>query len=116
MFENTQALTEEDVLDIAIEAGATEVELIEDDKIQIFTEPSATSEAVNRLRESLDLKAETAEIVWSQNEETAVPDPQSEALDQLIGKGSLRWIRNWAKVSCREDRRRCQRHRSLSQH
>lgn len=85
VFENPQGLTEEDVFDQAIEAGATEIEVGEHGDIEIFTAPSQTMAAAKELSNALDLTVKSSDIVWTPKEEMMVNVEEPEALNIFIG-------------------------------
>lgn len=67
---DSKALSVDDVLDEAIEAGAEDVEAAEDGSIVVWTEPSQTNAAAQALSKSLDLKIQSTDILWEANEDT----------------------------------------------
>jgi transcriptional/translational regulatory protein YebC/TACO1 len=72
-----------EVLDDAIEAGAQDVELDEDENIVVWTEPSETMSTATALQEKLDLKVQSSDVIWDANEDTKVSIPSEEAAKSL---------------------------------
>lgn len=72
-----------EVLDDAIEAGAQDVELDEDENIVVWTEPSETMSTATALQEKLDLKVQSSDVIWDANEDTKVSIPSDEAAKSL---------------------------------
>jgi transcriptional/translational regulatory protein YebC/TACO1 len=77
----------DEVLDEAIEAGAEDVELDEDGKIVVWTQPNNVTAAANALQTSLGLNVESSDIIWDANEDTRVPlesESQAKALAEFV--------------------------------
>lgn len=72
-----------EVLDDAIEAGAQDVELDEDENIVVWTEPNETMSAATALQEKLNLKVQSSDVIWDANEDTKVSIPSEEAARNL---------------------------------
>jgi transcriptional/translational regulatory protein YebC/TACO1 len=73
----------DEVLDEAIEAGAEDVEADEDGSIVVWTEPNMTTAAAEALQKSLNLKVESADILWDANEDTKAILESEEAAKEL---------------------------------
>jgi transcriptional/translational regulatory protein YebC/TACO1 len=73
----------DEVLDEAIEAGAEDVEADEDGNIVVWTEPNMTTAAAEALQKSLNLKVESADILWDANEDTKAILESEEAAKEL---------------------------------
>jgi len=73
----------DEVLDEAIEAGAEDVEADEDGNIVVWTEPNKTTAAAEALQKSLNLKVESADILWDANEDTKATLESDEAAKDL---------------------------------
>ncbi|CAD6501705.1 BgTH12-01955 [Blumeria graminis f. sp. triticale] len=74
VFENKEkALGVDDVLDHAIEAGAEDVEVDNNQNIVIWTNPSQTISTAKDLQKTLALKLMSSEIIWDANKDTLVP-------------------------------------------
>lgn len=88
VFEKTRDLSDEEVLEQAIEAGALDVHVEEDGRIVVLTEPTQTTSIAGVLAASLGLKAESSEFIWDAKVESkVVVDSASIAsrIDDLIG-------------------------------
>lgn len=75
----------EDVLDAALEAGATDVEEDEDGSIVVFSEPGGTTAVGETISSTLDLEIKTSEIIWRPNEDTTVGLASEQAVEELSG-------------------------------
>ncbi|KAI9872362.1 MAG: hypothetical protein M1823_008193, partial [Watsoniomyces obsoletus] len=75
-----EGLGEDEVLDEAIEAGATDV-FTEEGKIVVETAPSDASAVAERLKEKLELQVEKMEIVFDPNEESVVELSEDQSAD-----------------------------------
>jgi transcriptional/translational regulatory protein YebC/TACO1 len=71
-FEENEKLGVDDILDEAIEAGAEDVEVDEDNRIVVWTEPSNTTSAAQALEESFGLKVASSDLVYTANDDTKV--------------------------------------------
>lgn len=85
ILENTDSLTEVDVLEPAIEAGATDVD-VEDGNIVMFTEPSQTISAGRELSRALDLKVLRSDIIWDPKLDTMVDVAEPEKLRAFLDR------------------------------
>ena len=89
-----EGVGEEEVLEAALEAGATDVEENEDG-IVVYTEPSDTKSVGQAISAALSVNIKTIDILWSANEDTMVSVSSAEAatvlqafLDDIEGKES----------------------------
>ncbi len=64
ILENPKDLTEEDVFDQAVDAGATNLEVDEDGNLVVYTEPEQTKPAARILWDKLQMKILMSDIVW----------------------------------------------------
>lgn len=78
VFASKEGVGEEDALDAALEAGATDVEE-DEDGIVVFTEPGDTKSVSEAISSALSLDIKTSEIIWSANEDTKVDVSSPEA-------------------------------------
>lgn len=72
VFEKKDGISSDQVLDQAIEAGATDVDMDDAGRLVVETEPSQLSSVVKQLSDSLGLNVETSEIVHDPKEDTMV--------------------------------------------
>jgi transcriptional/translational regulatory protein YebC/TACO1 len=89
VFEKRDAvLSVEEVLDRAIEAGATDVDVEDDGVLVVETEPSELWAVTQRLSESLGLKVESAHIIHDPKEDTlvALEEKDMAALETLLAQ------------------------------
>lgn len=94
IFEPKEGVGEEETLDAALEAGATDVDE-DEDGIVVLTEPGETKSVSEAISSALSLNLKTSEIMWSANEDTKVDVTSTEAatslqsfLDDVIEKES----------------------------
>lgn len=86
VLENPRCLTEEDVFDQAIEAGATDIKLDEEGNIEIFTEPAQTMAAARALSGELGIDVKSSDIVWDPKEDSMVQAEDPDRLSSFLGR------------------------------
>jgi YebC/PmpR family DNA-binding regulatory protein len=84
-FEKKEGTGLEEVLDAALEAGATDLEEDAEGSLVVFSEPGNTKAVGEAISRALGLETKTSEIIWYANEETKVNVPSVEAADELGG-------------------------------
>ena len=72
VFERVEGLGPDEILDEAVEAGATDIEEDEEGRVVVYTEPSGTKSAAERLIAAKGLKLESSDIIWDPNQDTMV--------------------------------------------
>ncbi|MCJ1363246.1 hypothetical protein MMC16_002353 [Acarospora aff. strigata] len=81
VFERAEGVGVDEVLDEAVEAGATDVEEDDQGRVVVYTEPSQTKSAADGLVAAKGLKVESSDIIWDPNEDTMVEvDSEKEVL------------------------------------
>ncbi|KAI9802829.1 MAG: hypothetical protein M1833_001428 [Piccolia ochrophora] len=86
VFKNSnRSLSSDDVLEVAAEAGAEDVETDEDGNIVVYTEPSDTRSTTSALGQTLALEVASSDIVWDPNEDTMVDLTTEESAKALDG-------------------------------
>lgn len=88
-FEKVDGLGAEDILEQAIEAGATDVDVDEDGRVVVDSEPSDTMTVSQKLSEMAGLKVHTSEIIWDPNKDTLVEiesEEKAQRLQDLVEK------------------------------
>ena len=85
IYDNPEGLSEEIIFDKAIEVGAEDIEITEEGKVEIFTEPAQTMAAAKSLSDSLGLKVESTDIVWNPKEDMMVDAKDPDLLSQFMG-------------------------------
>ncbi|KAK2764949.1 hypothetical protein FQN54_008648 [Arachnomyces sp. PD_36] len=83
VFEKVEGLNVDDYLDPAIEAGALDVTEDEEGRLTVYTEPTDTKAASEKLAESTGLKIESCEVVWDPNKDTMTKVEDEEAAKNL---------------------------------
>lgn len=84
-----RGLAAEDVLDEAVEAGAEDVEMDEEGNVVVYTEATQTTSAAKRLEESLKMKIQSADMIWSPNPDTMVEletEEEMKAVEDLVAE------------------------------
>lgn len=97
----------DEVLEAAIEAGAEDVQELDDGRVIILTEPATTKTIGQTVAKSMGMEVAEAEIIYDPNEDTLVPLDDAETAG-LLGKfvdkvqdvqGIQGVYLNWAKGS-----------------
>ena len=88
VFERVEGIGEEEVLEQAIEAGALDVEVEEDGKILVYTEPGQTTSTAGTMAASMGLKVESSDLIWEPKPEMSVDVESPDVLMSFIGKYS----------------------------
>ena len=84
VLENTKALTEEDILDPAVDAGANHIYIDDDGNIVVHTNPEQTMAAAKTLSDEMQMKTLLSDIVWKPKEELMVDVEDPEKLQYFI--------------------------------
>ncbi len=84
VFEKANGLSESEIFDKAIEAHATDVLVEGDGNVVVYTEPSRTKAAAQRLEKVLGLKVQTSDLVWAPREETKVEVEDTEGVEEFL--------------------------------
>lgn len=72
VFEKSEGVGSHEVLEEAIEAGATDVDEEEDGRVVVYTSPSSTKSAADQLTDLLGVKVESSDIIWDPDENQKV--------------------------------------------
>jgi YebC/PmpR family DNA-binding regulatory protein len=72
IFEEQTKIGVEDALEEAVEAGALDITLEDDNKLMVETEPAEVMAVAQTLQKKLELQVEKAEVVYVPNEDSAV--------------------------------------------
>ncbi|KAL9130112.1 MAG: hypothetical protein Q9217_001628 [Psora testacea] len=83
VFKSLRRMSDQDIFDQAIEAGALDILTTEEEKIEVLTEPGQTTAVANLLSESSGLTVETSDIIWVPKEEMMVEIRDGEHFSQL---------------------------------
>ncbi|KAK4694127.1 hypothetical protein P7C71_g3403, partial [Lecanoromycetidae sp. Uapishka_2] len=93
VFENPGGMDEEDIFDLAIEAGAVDIELEDDGNIVVYSESNETTAVAKALSESSSLRLTNSDIIWDPKEDmmvdVATPDALNILLDRLHDDSSV---------------------------
>ena len=76
-------LSEDEVMEVALEAGADDVITDEEDAIEVICSPQAFEE-VNAAFEAKGWKPEVAEVTWKSDTETVLSGEQGEKMQKLL--------------------------------
>lgn len=82
-FEAKEGIGSDEVLEPALEAGATDVTEGEDGRVVVWTEPGETRAVGDAISKALDVQVASSEVIWDPNEDTKVEVPGEEAADEL---------------------------------
>ena len=74
ILDNARNLSEGDIFETAIEAGATDIKVEDNGNIVIYTEPDQTVAAAKELSRSLDLNVIRSDVIWDPKAEMMVDD------------------------------------------
>ena len=88
VFEKAEGVGSDEVLEEAIEAGATDVDVEEDGKVVVYTDPRTTKSTADTLAAALGLKVESSDIIWDPNEDTKITidsEQVAESLENFLG-------------------------------
>ena len=85
VLENPENTAETEVFDRAIEAGAIDVETVEDGGIIVSTESSETTAIADALRHTTNLKVRNLDIIWDPKEDMMVDISLREGIDAFLG-------------------------------
>lgn len=83
VFEKADGVGPDEVLEEAIAAGATDVDEDGEGKVVVFTDPSSTTSAADRLFSALGMKVESSEVVWDPIDDTKVTVDSKSAAENL---------------------------------
>ncbi|QIX01384.1 hypothetical protein AMS68_006901 [Peltaster fructicola] len=83
VFEKQDGITSAEALDAALDAGATDIDELEDGQVVVFTEPEQTRAVGDAVSKALSLDISMSGIVWSPNTDTMVAIPDEEAAQEL---------------------------------
>ena len=89
VFEKSNEIGEVEAIDLAIEAGALDVNVsLEDgnEELIVLTEPTGLTEIANALAQSSGLEFKSSDIIWDPKEDLIFNVRSSEGLDDLVGK------------------------------
>ncbi|KAI9788537.1 MAG: hypothetical protein M1835_002223 [Candelina submexicana] len=83
LFQRKEGLGVDEVLDEAVENGALDVDLDDEGRIMIYTEPSATTAATIALGKKMGLQVQSSDIIWVPKADTMVGLDSDSALKEL---------------------------------
>ncbi|KAK3115506.1 hypothetical protein LTR53_005082 [Teratosphaeriaceae sp. CCFEE 6253] len=83
VLEGREGVKAEQVLEVALEAGATDVEDDEEGRIVVSTEPGETTTVGDALTKALGLQIAASEILWDPNEDTKIEVRDDKAAEEL---------------------------------
>lgn len=90
VFEKPTDMDDSNIFDLAIEAGATDVDIEEDGDVIVLAESSQTTTVANALEQSSDLRVKRADIIWDPKEDMMVDVTPSDGFDSFLGKPQSR--------------------------
>ena len=89
VFEKSEEIGEVEAIDLAIEAGALDVNVSSEDgneEVIVLTERTELMEVANALARSSRLKLKSSDIIWDPKEDLTVNVESSEELNGFVGK------------------------------
>ena len=114
VFEGSKKFGEEEIFDLAVEAGATDVQVDDDGKVVISAESSQTTAVADTVAKSSGLKVESQDIIWDPKEDMMVNVASPEALDSFLGDYKLDFrFETKTDIFDRSNRRRPKRARGV---
>lgn len=85
VFEASEGISEGEIFDQAVEAGAIDVQTEEDGKLVVYTETSHTTAVADTLATSSGLKVESSDIVWVPKEDMMVDVESPQTIEYFLG-------------------------------
>ena len=85
VLEGRESMSEEEIFDQAIEAGAIDVQMEEDGKVVVFAEYSQTKAVADALAASSGLEVVSSDIIWDPKEDMMVDVASPDILDGFLG-------------------------------
>lgn len=73
----------DEVMEPALDAGATDVDELEDGSVVVFAAPEDTKAVGEAVSEALGIQIKTSSIIWDPNEETKTPVASEDAAQDL---------------------------------
>lgn len=72
VFRKSETVGVDDILDKAVDAGATDVEVDDEGRIMVDTEPTAVAAVVQELTKEFSLEMESSQIIYDAIEDTSI--------------------------------------------
>jgi YebC/PmpR family DNA-binding regulatory protein len=83
VFDQKDGVGLDEVMDPALEAGATDVDELEDGSVVVFTAPEETKTVGEAVSAALGTQIKTSDIIWDPNEDTKTVIPSEDAAEDL---------------------------------
>jgi len=83
VFDQKDGVGLDQVMDPALEAGATDVDELEDGCVVVFTAPEETKTVGEAVSNALGTQIKTSDIIWDPNEDTKTVVPSEDAANDL---------------------------------
>jgi len=83
VFDQKEGVGLDEVMDPALEAGATDVDELEDGSVVVFTAPEETKTVGEAVSAALGTQIKTSDIIWDPNEDTKTVIPSEDAAEDL---------------------------------
>lgn len=84
VFDKKDGVGLDEAMDPALEAGATDIDVLEDDCVVVFTAPEETTAVGEAVSSALDLSIKTSDIFWDPNEDTKTTVSDDAAQDLAV--------------------------------
>jgi YebC/PmpR family DNA-binding regulatory protein len=83
VFDQKDGVGLDEVMDPALEAGATDVDELEDGSVVVFTAPEETKTVGEAVSAALGTQIKSSDIIWDPNEDTKTVIPSEDAAEDL---------------------------------
>jgi YebC/PmpR family DNA-binding regulatory protein len=83
VFDQKDDVGLDEAMEPALEAGATDIDVLEDDCIVVFTAPEETKTVGESVSNALGMSIKTSDIIWDPNEDTKITIPSEDAAQDL---------------------------------
>ena len=83
VFDQKDGVGLDEAMDAALEAGATDIDVLEDGCVVVFTAPEETKTVGEAVSNALGLSIKTSDIFWDPNEDTKTVVPSDDAAADL---------------------------------
>lgn len=83
VFDQKDGVGLDEAMEPALEAGATDIDVLEDDCVVVYTAPEETKAVGEAVSNALGVEIKTSDIVWDPNEDTKTVVPSEDAAQDL---------------------------------
>lgn len=83
VFDQKDGVGLDEAMDPALEAGATDVDVLDDGCVVVFSTPEETKTVGEAVSNTLGVSIKTSDIIWDPNEDTKIAVPSEDAAQDL---------------------------------